>query len=337
MRPVLPAVVALVVVLLTLAAAPPPPVLPVARPVPYWMTDCGDKTGRSGADVAISPGGHLVAAAVRRQVQVYARASGTLLYTLGEAQQVRGIGFVEDHLLLTTTFLRQPFGQVVAARLSWWDLRTRKKIRSIDYDSDLGSPLFSPNRKLMLLGSGKQIDWEVAVRESATGQLVRELRLDGYGGVAFTPDSKGLLVGYRSGLVSRFDLATGASALVCRVDTRDSPLVAVAVAPDGRTLATAGGGYLTLFDLPAGKLRGRLELRGVQYCGLTFVREGRALLACCYGWIVLIDTRTAQRARRDMQVCWSLIRGWSVSADSRWLATIGPCDEPLRLWKLAEW
>lgn len=310
-----------------------------ARTKPVWTVEKDEEPGIYGEAVDISPNGELVAAAIGKQVLVFTLRTGKRLHILDEPrQEFQGVRFVDDHLLLTTTFLRpQVGGEVKAGRLSWWDLKRRRKVRAMEFTYDLRGLVLSPDRKLVLLGPGRRIDWMMAVREAATGRLVRELDLDRCAAVAFTPDSKGLLAGTLAGMVTRWDLATGAPAVVCRVDTQDSPLKVLAAAPDGRTLAAATSHHILFIDLKTGKERCRTETGGVGSRGFLFVRGGKWLLFEGGSAVCVVDTATGQWARRHVEVSLGAMAGLAVTADSEWLTTLGRAFPTLKLWKLADW
>lgn len=165
-------------------------------------------------------------------------------------------------------------------------------------------------------------------------------------GVALTPDAARAVSADYAGIVRVWDTATGLKSFELPERTGH----VVAIAPDGRTLAT-GGREIRLWDLATGK-----ELRKLDYqtgvagsvSGLAFSPDG-ATLASVAGAMGLSDSDPAIRL-------WEVatgkpIRNWkgsdngayavAFSPDGKTLATGGgsrgtaPGDTALRLWEVA--
>jgi WD40 repeat protein len=124
-------------------------------------------------------------------------------------------------------------------QLVLWNAQTGK--RAAELDTDLkspaysrGTPVFSPNGELI----AQRVDLQRRIWDVASRKLTKLLD-DEPGTVAFAPDSKSL---YTLGnVLLRWDIATGK---LLYADTRGhghvGAVMALAFAPDGRTLATSG-------------------------------------------------------------------------------------------------
>jgi serine/threonine protein kinase len=136
-------------------------------------------------------------------------------------------------------------GRFLAAGGGWWDgpgeagvweLATRQPLQHFADDRGFGSVAFSPDGKLLALGSWSShvhlLDW-------ATGKEVADLPTAGVARLAFSPDGALLATVCENGSAALWDVATGDRA--ADLPGNRLRLQCVTFSPDGRR-ALAGGG-----------------------------------------------------------------------------------------------
>ena len=175
----------------------------------------------------------------------------------------------------------------------------------------LSGAAFSPDGKILLTANGW---WEVRSGR-VLGQGVFQQNYGEGVSAAFTPDSKQVVMtswGGHQGVhpVSVWDAATRAKTRSLDEDVNDTPFTAVAVAPDGKTIAfgagvaqrRSGASHVVFWDLASGDEVGQLDgvptgpaqNQAVVYKALAYSPDGRTLAALLDGRAVLIEVATGK-------------------------------------------
>ncbi|MDB5350341.1 MAG: mecR [Planctomycetota bacterium] len=169
--------------------------------------------------------------------------------------------------------------------LTLWDLETGAERAHLDgFRGRLYSVAFSPDGHLIATAGGdrdgrKDAFGEVKVFDVESRAEVSEFT--GHTGsvlsIAFSPDGKTLISGGGDSTVRLWDMMAGSA----RLSLGGFPdcVRALAVSPDGKTLAVAGrgDGVVTLFEASSGGEVARLVGHSSTVFGLTFSPDGRTL------------------------------------------------------------
>jgi len=199
---------------------------------------------------------------------------------VGHAREISSIAFAPD-------------GRTLASRgadaVKLWDVAGLKETASFAGDgSDMGSVAFSPDGSTVaatLPGKGA-VAWDVASKQvratylhpsrpdaSSVGSVT-----NGWG-LAYTPDGKilagGGTRGSEGGIVTLWSMANG---LGIDLVANDGPVTSVAIAPDGKTLASKGlGELIVLWDLAARAERRTIRAGRSFGAPVAFSPDGKTL------------------------------------------------------------
>jgi WD40 repeat protein len=172
-----------------------------------------------------------------------------------------------------------------AERLSVWDVATGKELRHCPCEHGSGSHALAPDGKTLAVGTYTNDPTVVAIhlRDADTGRVLQECR--GHAGwvrsLAFAADGRTLVSGSHDGTVRFWDVATGKE--LRRIDEPDM-VMAVALAPDGKTVATSSmtgtphKEMIRLRDAATGRELRRFEA-DMPVFHLAFSPDGKTLVA----------------------------------------------------------
>ena len=140
---------------------------------------------------------------------------------------------------------------------------------------------FSPDGE-RLAGPGP--DGNLGIWNTRTGAICSmhfKVSSQGTPTVAFSPDGRTIVTGSTSRKVRTWDVsskrrdANGYGPMVRLFDNaHDGTVERVVFSPDGRRVASAGGGTIKLWDVEAGKLHATLPSPNVQVFALAFSPDG---------------------------------------------------------------
>jgi WD40 repeat protein len=241
-----------------------------------------------------------------------------------------------------------PGGQTLAVgsrggadALTLWDVATGARLRAPQHEErpeNLTALAFSPDGGVLAAafdwGEGGVRQWELA---SGRERPRIRLRADPPGtlSVAYSPDGGTLVTAGRDGAVRRWDAVSGAPR-----PTPAGPLGsirALAIAPDGQTLAVGCDTVIHLLDLARAAERRRLHGHRGLVLDLAFSRDGTALASTALDGVArLWDPRTG--AQRQSWVHY--VRALAFRTDGQVLAGSRWGERALKLWDVrtgAEW
>ncbi|MCI0464304.1 MAG: WD40 repeat domain-containing protein [Gemmataceae bacterium] len=297
------------------------------------------------AFAALSPDGRIAAAVTPGgTIQLWEVATGKELCPAeGHRGPVAAVAYALGGKRVLT---RGPFRDVRV-----WDPATGREVGRLEgHSEDLLAMAVSPDGKWVASGAGGQ-DRTIGLWDVATRKEVRRLEVVAPPGftatraLTFTPDGQGL-VSLGDDAIRLWDLASGTPRR--RIDGKH--FKALAVSPEGRTLATATmRGVVSLWDIPSGRevrqLEGWLGARLV----LAFSPDGKTLATAALRQWVEDRGHLDPRAPEDDTIqLWEVQTGESrgrlvgdqkgttalaFSPDGRYLA-LGSTDGIVRLWEV---
>jgi dipeptidyl aminopeptidase/acylaminoacyl peptidase len=198
----------------------------------------------------------------------------------------------------------------------------------------LSALAFSPDGRLLAAGIGRQ----VVLYHAGTGQVAATLG-DHPGpltSVRFTPDGGALVAaGGRPGLfgsVTVWDLTQRQK----RLDAHghSDSILAVEVAPDGRSLATAGyDTQVLIWDLATGKVVRRLKDHSDAVHGLAFSPDGKTLASCAADRTVKLWDWTSGRRTTTLSESTAELYAVAFTPDGSHVLA-GGVDRSIRMWRI---
>jgi WD40 repeat protein len=246
-------------------------------------------TGFAVQDVAFSCDGRLVAAGCGQGfTYVWHARTGRLLHRLGSESDDQGqVAFSPDGKALATSA-----GKAVRV----WDTVTwDERVRLEDDQGTVQSITFTPDGAHIATAAS---DSTVRLWHIGKRRLVRRLRGHGelVNSVAVSPDGGWLASAWTDdGSIILWDARTGEQRWTARLPggpcrRRSS----VRFSQDGRLLAAASDGGLTLLDVGTGKWLCRFAAAGDDFRNIAFSPTGRTLAAACYSAVRLFDVPRGQ-------------------------------------------
>jgi WD40 repeat protein len=138
-----------------------------------------------------------------------------------------------------------------------------------------GTADWKPRAGLTSEGSGGQARYFTGVRRAAPPEVLAETPYGGVQGLAYTPDGQALVLGTARGGVVLWDRAQKRP----RAAFAQEGCRAIALSPDGRTVAAAEARAILLWDVASGTRRATLRGHTSLVWSLAFSPDGKLLLS----------------------------------------------------------
>jgi RNA polymerase sigma factor (sigma-70 family) len=224
---------------------------------------------------------------------------------------------------------------VVGGAVMWpadpWPLRA-----TLNNPGGVLSVSFSPDGSKLVTSSSDGLVkvWDLAARQP-------EAIFEGHGGDAaeavFTTDGKTLAVGTGDGFVQVFDLNSRQQRLAFRAHTRKEGVASLALAPGGKTLATAGWDKtVKLWDPATGSERAVLRDHTSGVSCVRYSADGQWLASASNDGTVKLWDPASGALRATLRGHAKVVGPLAFSPDCRTLASGSPRDDSVILWDVAE-
>jgi WD40 repeat protein len=324
---------AITALLFLTAVARPPAMLELTS---EWEVDHEHK--KSLRCVAINPDNDQIATADETRVRFWSMTDGKHIHSF-DTSDVETLVFTPDgkQLILSVTpaedlITRKPR----QCKLLWYDLKAKRVTHQLESVHGFGPVTLAPNGKLFACANGKW-NFRLSLRDASTGKIIHELSGGHFYRVAFSPDSKLIYSVLWNGDIASWDTATGKSKLVFP-SLADTRIDALAVSPDGKTIASGESNYIRLYEAATGKLLFRSEKdQGCEnYPCLRFTRDGSWLLSGQGNHIYVVDVPT-RRLHAIHSKRFRFVTAFVVTSDDEWLVIASNETKTLHGIRLSEW
>jgi WD40 repeat protein len=221
--------------------------------------------------VAVSGDGRTVASGGRGgTIRLWDTATGqTRAVFTGHAREVDILAISPDDQTLASVSRED-------RTIRFWDLTTGKERTRLTLGFEVEAFRFTPGGKQFAVGSAEGVRfWDTATLKPAPGFLKQPTKVVD---LAITPDRRTLATGHADGTVRLWDLPSGSERQVLR-GGHDGAIRCLALAPDGRTLASGGwwDNKVNLWDVATGKLQTTLRGHRGSVWSVAFAPNGRTL------------------------------------------------------------
>ncbi|MCY1138278.1 TIR domain-containing protein [Actinoplanes sp. Pm04-4] len=299
-----------------------------------------DPVARTSSDVMSSNNGSIQTLAYApdgRSLAIGTFSAATVIVDLREPPRLgqtvaRGDGFGDAAFSPDGTLLATPAnkGQVLL-----WDARRREAAGLLvsGGEGGLDDVAFSPDGRMLAATGveGRAVLWDLGTRR-LKGEPLSAGGDSGVSAVAFTADSRTLITGYGDGRVQAWDATTG-KPLGDPVATPAPPasfcelcaVSAVAVSPDGRTLATAGvDARITLWEQNPLRVQKQLTGHTGPITGLAFDAASKLVASGSEDHTVALwEVASATRVGAPLTLPGSQVAAIALSPDGSTVAAQG--------------
>ncbi len=225
-----------------------------------------------------------------------------------------------------------------SSEITFWDAATGRQIRKLTEISDFGKLDFSPDGKLLALGSNSVKEYALHLLDAATGQQVRKLtgRASPISSVAFSADGRLLASGRRTNIartdtIKLWDTSTGQ--MVRTLNGNSYSVKDVAFSKDGR-LAAGAGIEVRFWDAATGQMLRLIKDNPRQADALAFSADGLTLATGDRNGSIKLWDVAAEKSTHLLNGHSNGVLALAFSPNGKILASAGH-DKTAKLWNVA--
>jgi RNA polymerase sigma factor (sigma-70 family) len=277
-------------------------------------------------DLRFAPDGKTLVSADWHGVHVWDASTGRHLRRFGEPRaQFFSIAISADCRIVAVS-MQDGVGD--ASDVEIWDATTGGLLRVLKAARFVQVEL-SPDGKLLAVFKLPEENNDSSCRLFDVGTGEERRRLDGYGVVTFSRDSKTLIAALADKSIRFHDAVTGEQ--IRRLDHTAGPVRSLAIAPDGTTLALVSDRKAVLWDLTSGMHKAQLD--GPILFGPVFSPDGKLLVGSDFKATRCWDATTG-KALPMRTLPATAVRAMAFAPDGKILVT-GGVHKTIQLWDLS--
>lgn len=264
---------------------------------------------------------------------------------------------LRGHRQAVTHVAFHPGGKLLASagaegKIRLWDVETGRVVRElfprgrvVTGPSDLTPQprriewlAFSPDgRMLAEVAANGPLRSTVRLWSPEDGSEIRELGSGGEGVrcLAFTPDGKLVATNVREGRAWRYKITlreVDTGRVAAELDEKGFAPVLVAISPDGKRLASAGGRSIHIWDLPQRKLMHEISSHKEAVRALCFSPDGKLLASASADDMIRVWNPETGKQVREIEAKQDGVLALAYSPSGKTLAS-GGTDKTIKLWK----
>jgi WD40 repeat protein len=304
--------------------------------------------------LAFSPDGKTLAStSLDKQIKLWDSATGNQIRALSVADAIASVAFTCDGRCLRLVVPGKERPEMAKARTqrlltsatgkaspSLAGLCDAFAFQSLSLDGRQSTPteLFDPAQlpaPLSMIAGGPE-----AISAAVTGCISLKGQMISPGCLALSPDRKTLAIGgisipilqpgaKQEGAVLLWDLVAGKELAVLK--EHDSPVIAVAFAPDGRMLVSAAFDKTIRWDLAAGGEKPTLRSEAAPVVSLAFSRDGKTLISGSGNGTVKLRHADTGQIQTEFIGHENRVTSVALAPDGRTLASAS-ADGIIKLW-----
>jgi WD40 repeat protein len=274
--------------------------------------------------ISVSPDGKLLASSEGDLIKIWNTVNAKIMTDLtGHSSTVNALKFSNDGLFLISSTIKE---------LKLWNVSTGKIEREFDINTyGYYSPVFSPDDKFILTGSGDRI---IRLMEISTGKLIKtyegnESRVTT---VAFSPDGKSIVAGSDDKTVTLRDL--NSSQIISTFLSHNDDVRYVCFSPDGKYVLSSTGTEIMLSEAESGRFVRKLEGHTKAISSMVYTPDGKYVLTGCFDNTLKLWEISTGKLINSYEGHTDLVKAVAVSSDGKY-ALSGAADNTVRLWDIS--
>jgi WD40 repeat protein len=219
--------------------------------------------------IAYSPDGQNIASGGWEEIRLWEVATGGEISLLKGSESARfAVAYSPDGEMLATGSKKV---------ISFLDAETREETGSLTAGGYVSKVAFSPDGQTLAAKLDETVEvWDVGSGELRGAFGIKKQKFNDFD---ISPDGKTVAMGFRSGVVKQWDMATGKEQVTQNeIKSRRGAILSVAYSPDGKLLATGdGSSEVGLWEAATGELIRTYEGHSDTVQSVNFSPDGQKL------------------------------------------------------------